>query len=105
MEIIQIDENTRLRVEFDPDAESPVMWDKSITRDDEAYIRWVQGEVYGVIVERRWKATRVQVGNPDVAAVEEFVWEDDDSIWSCYLDDAYTAEVVAEEYFGIKKGQ
>lgn len=98
---IVIDENTRIRVEYDMDTESPLTWGDHITQEDDSYLAWAEGEVYGVIVERRFHTITQQVGNPDTDVEEAFEWRETDAIWGCYLNDVYTAEVCAKEYFEV----
>lgn len=64
---------------------------KIIALDMETYRRWADGEVYGVILEKSavWK----KEGHDD----EQVLWESEESIWGCYLDDDYTARDVAAE--------
>ena len=102
MSTIEVDPRTRIRVEYDTDAEDPRWWGDHIADDDYAVEQWRAGEVYGVIVERKVDWT-FEGDIPDGVMVPNTMttWEEIDSIWGCYLDDTYTARVVANEYFGI----
>lgn len=100
VETIELDENTRLRVEYDTDAESPLTWGDHVTKGDESYQRWAEGEVFGVIVERRFTVLAQRVDDPASDVAEGFEWRETDSIWGCYLDDQYTAQICAAEHFG-----
>lgn len=72
-----------------------------IKAERSVYQKWADGEVYGVILERRveWKP----VSETDQPRGLKTTWEEDESIWGCYLDDTYTAEVVAKEHWGVGK--
>lgn len=65
----------------------------------DVFSRWLQGEVYIVVHEKREQWT-----NADETA-EMDTWEWEDSIGGCYLDDEYTAEVAARENFEIELTQ
>ena len=101
VETIEVDPRTRIRVEYDTDAEDPRTWGDHIADDDYAVEQWRAGEVYGVIVERKVDWTRMGAGDGEKLPDTMTTWEEIDSIWGCYLDDTYTARVVANEYFGI----
>lgn len=62
----------------------------------ETYAAWRRGDVF--IVEHQ---KREQWTNADETA-EMDTWEEVDSLSGCYLDDVYTAEVIAREYFDLK---
>lgn len=70
-----------------------------IRQEQETYRQWADGEVYGVILERAapWEKTFVNSGD----TVEGVDWVEHTSIWGSYLDDDYTAQVVADEYFDL----
>jgi hypothetical protein len=72
-----------------------------IKAERSVYETWAKGEVYGVVLERRveWKP----VSETDQPRGIKTTWEDDESIWGCYLDDTYTAESVAKEHWGVSK--
>jgi hypothetical protein len=81
---------------------------KIIESERETYRQWAEGEVYGVILERRQsfikqRVTRTDEGfEVDPEDPELFdEWEQIDAIWGCYLDDTYTAQVVADEHFEL----
>ena len=95
VEIIPVDSNTRIRVEYDEKGESPMSWGDHVTEDGPEMDAWRAGEVYGVIVERLVTWVR-----PDTGAERE-EWEETDSVWGCYLDETYTALVCATENFNL----
>lgn len=97
VEVISIDDATRLRVVYDADAENPATWGDHIDPDGPEIAAWRDGEVYGVIVERRVQWARIGDGEPRTMET----WGGTDSLWGCYLNNEYTARVVALEYFGI----
>jgi hypothetical protein len=66
-----------------------------IAQEQETSRQWAEGEVYGVILDRLVEWVR-----PDTGASRE-EWDEVESIWGCYLDKDYTAEVVAGEYFDL----
>lgn len=88
MSTIEVDPRTRICVIPDTGAEDPRWWGDHI-------------EVYGVIVERKVDWIRVGAGDGQELPDTMTTWEEIGSIWGCYLDDTYTARVVANEYFGI----
>ena len=96
IETIQIDADTRILVYVDEDAEDPREWGIDIPDDDPTLIAWRNGEVYGVVLERR--AEWMRADNPTVTRYE---WELIDGLWSNYLTDTYTALDVAREHFNI----
>ena len=98
-EIIEIDADTRLRVEYDSSAENPLTWGDHVKPGDKVMQRWESGEVYGVILERRveWKP----VDEAQASRGIKTTWEEDESLWGCYLDEKYTARVVANEHWGV----
>lgn len=63
----------------------------------EQYRAYLDGEVYGVILEKR--VTWQRADDPDVT---QETWEHEDSVWGCYLDGDYTALTVAADHFGIQ---
>lgn len=67
-----------------------------IAEERETYRQWADGEVYGIILEKR--ATWVRLDDPEDM---RDAWEETDAIWGCYLDDTYTALDVAKDQFGI----
>lgn len=81
--------------------------DEVIDQERETYRQWADGEVYGVVLQRRARWIRVDSNDEPVFLVDgdlsRETWEDVDSIWSCYLDDTYTAKVVADEHFDLTK--
>lgn len=98
METIQLDETHRLLVTEDESAEDPRTWGTHVLENGPTMQRWLNGEVYNVDMQERktWR----NVENPGDTLT---TWETVDSIGGCYLDDEYTARVVAEEYFGLKR--
>lgn len=115
--ITEITPTTRLRVEYDDNPDSPLTWGDHISEDDWSYRQWAQGEVYGVILERRvshvsFEITRTETGwtfNDAENPTFTDDWEEVSAIWGCYLTDAdegenitaYTAEIVAASYFEL----
>lgn len=67
-----------------------------IDQERETYRQWAEGEVYGVIHEKL--ETWVKADDPDETRDD---WEEVDALWGCYLDDDYTALVVAKEHFDL----
>ena len=63
------------------------------------YRQWADSEVDGVILERASAWTKFYENGGD--AIDGVDWNDVKSIWGCYLDDTYTAQVVASEYFDL----
>ena len=101
VEIVEIDDKTRIAVYPDTDAECPREWGDHITRDSPEYKQWAAGEVYGVVIETR-ALCYDERGN--LLTEPPFdIWVQSDSLWGCYLDADYTAEIVAKEYFGVEK--
>lgn len=93
--------------EFEPGAALYVWRDERITKDDlehrlieqeqETYRQWAEGEAVGLILERSQTWCRLlDDGTADRLDTRE-EWEEAGSIWGVYLDDAYTARVVATE--------
>lgn len=83
-----------------------------IEQERETYRQWAEGEVYGVILERAVAYARVErntsgdvwdLKNPLTEDDVREDWEEVDSTWGCYLDDDYTAEVVAQAHFDLNK--
>lgn len=77
-----------------------------IQQENETYETWARGEVYGVILERQALWGRLSDDGSTLLQGEGTVretWEqaDDTAIWGCYLDDEYTAQAVALEYFTL----
>lgn len=97
MDTIAIDDKTRLLVLPDEDAGDPRDWGLDIDDDSPEVQAWRAGEVYGVVIERLATYTN------DATGEKMSRWEETDSLWGCYLDDTYTAEVVAREYFGVSQ--
>jgi len=85
----RIRDGYRVRVVPDPDAEDPRDWGDHITTDSDEYKRWAAGDVYEVIVERSVTYTHERY--------ELTVWEEVESLGSCYLDPDYTGLTVAHE--------
>jgi hypothetical protein len=85
----RIREGYRIRVVVDEEAESPLEWGDHITTNSDEYKRWFAGDVYRVIVERSETYTN---GRSELT-----VWEEVDSLGSCYLDSDYTGVTVASE--------
>lgn len=80
-----------------------------ISQERETYRQWAEGEVYGVILERKvtqvtYQAERTELGfeidttHPPVVIDQ---WDEVESTWGCYLGDDYTAQIVADEYFPL----
>lgn len=67
-----------------------------IEQEREIYRQWAEGEVYGVILERRYDYVR-----PDDTSIAIQQWEDQEALWGCYLTDEYTAQRVALENFEL----
>ena len=63
----------------------------------ETYAAWRRGDVF--IVEHQ---QRVRLYTEDGEPYDEDDWTEVDSLCGCYLDDDYTAEVVAREHFDLK---
>jgi len=61
------------------------------------YQRWADGEVYGVIAERRAEWVRIDNGTVNLNDPRDTIvtWEHAASLWGCYLEDDYTAQQVA----------
>lgn len=91
METIQITPDLRLVIMPDTDAESPLEWGWAEEDVQDALESWENGEVYGVILEKRETYTN---GDKSID-----VWEEVDAIWGNYLTDGYTAQDVAAEHF------
>ena len=73
-----------------------------IENERATYKQWADGDVSGVILERKI-IERVETKHWDgeVTETEREDWEHVDSLWGCYLDDDYTAERVALEHFDL----
>lgn len=80
-----------------------------IEQDRATYGTWAAGEVYGVILEQRKHYAKYEVELTkegfEVSTAEAprvtHEWLPKDSLWSCYLDDEYTAERVVLEQFEL----
>ena len=80
-----------------------------IEGERETYRQWAEGEVYGVILERQvtevtYRAERTELGFEIDTTHQPVVadqWDEVEAIWGCYLDDDYTAHVVASEHFPL----
>jgi len=74
-----------------------------IKQEQETYRQWADGEVYGVTLEEKRTYARILPGGVIVGGETREEWEevDDCAIWGCYLDDEYTAFVVAKEHFAL----
>lgn len=81
-----------------------------IEQEREVYRQWADGEVYGVLLQRRATFARVErnelnetwdLVNPLTEDDITRNWLDEDSLWGCYLDDEYTAQQVALDNFGL----
>jgi hypothetical protein len=73
-----------------------------IASEQKTYRQWAEGEVYTVVLER--VATFEKVTHHSDGTLEQVAgseWEVVESIGGCYLDDDYTAQVVASEYFNL----
>lgn len=102
VETIEVDPRTRIRVEYDTGAEDPRWRGDHIADDDYVVEQWRdECAGHGVIVERKVDWIRVGAGDGQELPDTMTTWEEIGSIWGCYLDDTYTARVVANEYFGI----
>lgn len=105
VEVIQIDEDTRLRVEYDPDAQNPTTWGDHVQEGDSTWQQWADGQVYGVILERRVTWGRLDDNGEMIFLTEPHTmhtWEEAESLWGCYLDETYTARAVAEYHGWIE---
>jgi hypothetical protein len=69
-----------------------------IEQERETYRQWAEGEVYGVILERRRTFVKQYADGDEVEGEE---WEQADALWGCYLDDEYTPFDVASEHFSL----
>jgi hypothetical protein len=67
-----------------------------IESDLTTYKTWANGDVYGVILERSIEWLKL-----DGSEGKRTDWEQEDSLWGCYLDDEYTAKQVAAEHFEL----
>lgn len=89
-----------------------------IAQEQETYRQWAEGEVYGVVLERAVTYAKVEhrgsdgetwhLVNPLTELHLEEAWvqpDSDSAIWGCYLDDKYTAQVVALEYFDLTEAE
>lgn len=77
---------------------------KIIESEQETYRQWAEGDVYGVILERKVAWAKLSADGGTVLQGEGTVretWENEGSVWGCYLDDEYTAQVVAKEHFDL----
>lgn len=75
-----------------------------IEAERETYRQWADGEVYGVILERLALWAKLSDDGSSVLQGDGTVreeWEEVESLWGCYLDDDYTAQVVAAEHFTL----
>lgn len=88
LEIINIDDNTRIVVYPDHD----YVWDGDGLTDEE--IADLPDPV-GIVLEKitKWQ----KIGTFETRDI----WEEEESIWGCYCDSDYTPEDVAREYFGV----
>ena len=82
-----------------------VMWDPETEGDVfDVWCRWRRGDVYVVIAEQR--ATYVRKIGDEIFEDDSLEdWHEVDSLWGNYLDDTYTAQVVAEEHFESWPGE
>jgi hypothetical protein len=85
-----------------PDGKTKAEWERElIAREQETYRQWADGEVYGVILQRQETWCRLlDDGTADRLDTRD-EWADVESIWGCYLDDGYTAQQVADDYFDL----
>ena len=60
------------------------------------FVQWLDGDVYGVILEKRTQWTNGV--NDDTMDT----WDEVESLWGNYLDETYNALAVAREYFNIE---
>jgi hypothetical protein len=82
---------------------------KVIGQEQETYRQWAEGEVYGVILERKQRYVAViDSGSENIAdevdwgsEIEQWEEVDGGDLWGCYLDEDYTAITVATEYFDL----
>jgi hypothetical protein len=74
-----------------------------IRQEQETYRQWADGEVYGVILERGVlvETKRTHADGSVTYERDDEAWEGVESLWGCYLDDDYTAQVVADEHFDL----
>ena len=85
-----------------PDGKSKAEWEAAIIEGErETYRQWAESEVYGVILERKKKWAEVTPGGVIVGGSQMETWEEVESVWGNYLDDDYTAQVVANEYWDL----
>jgi hypothetical protein len=117
--IVQLTETSRLRVVQDESPEDPHTWNDEVTDESWEYQRWVDGEVYGVILERAVTIMTQRVVPevngygfvPEVGSDPSFEteWDEVDALWGCYLTSGdedegiteYSAEIVAAEHFTL----
>jgi len=92
------------------DAQIPLDYQTVVIRQEqETYRQWADGEVYGVVLQRQQQYVGViDSGSDFVADAVDWgnvieIWEDvdDAALWGSYLDDEYTAAVVALEHFPL----
>lgn len=90
------DPNIRIRVEQDDDFYDDPDYAPGV--GEELLACHEAGDVYGVIVEKRYKVVRTDMENAETE--ERYEWDEEESIWSCagYND---VAVEVAKEFFGI----
>lgn len=86
----------KINVEHGGDWSSLEKQAEVIKQERETYRQWAEGEVSGVILERKHGYTRDD--DPSIG-IEQ--WEQEESIWGNYLDDDYTPQVVADEFFDL----
>jgi hypothetical protein len=67
-----------------------------IESDLTTYKTWANGDVYGVILERSAEWLKLD-GSEDTRTE----WEQEDSLFGCYIDGSYTAQQVASEHFDL----
>lgn len=99
-----IDENAPLL----PEGTDLLQWQAEVVESDrDTYRQWAEGEVCGVILERRVSYVKVIDSDSDTLPVDvdwdtlRDEWEVVEDLWGCYLDDDYTAQAVAHENFSL----
>lgn len=79
-----------------------------IEQEQETYRQWADGEVYGVILERKVVWGRLSEDGGTLLQGEgttRETWEEAGSLWGCYLDDEYTPQEVAKESFDLTENE
>lgn len=75
-----------------------------IEQERETYRQWAEGEVFGVMLEKRTLWGKLSDDGSTLLqgdGTTTETWETVDSLWGNYLGDSYTAEQVALEHFNM----